>query len=440
MTEYTATELENSAPFDPNKRLRGDAGSRLQAEVRDHIYHWEEANGSRTRTRKAKDEASLEHSLDVFLANLVSLWLNRVDNTRYLAVSFNKNDYKAPLSLAAMTTARDALEARELIDVAHGFIKLDQYEIGKRFSRRTRIRPTETLLQLFEDCGIERTSLRIMPPASPLVLRRRETDMPPPPEVEASVATLDAINAQISAAEITLPDDAWARISTARQNGDDPDAYRAFAGDTTAKVLRRIFSRTWDQGGRIYGGWWMHVPKGERQHILIDGEPVVEWDYASLHPALLFARTSTPLDFDPYTLPGIDSPNVRLLGKRTFQRLINRTDDKPMRAANGDGDLLPPRMSFKEYLNLFRQRLAPIAEWIGTGEGLRLQRKDSDLAIQVLGRMVDASIVALPIHDSFLVQERHSDTLREAMEESYKNTYLSKPIVRKVKALGSQTS
>lgn len=430
MTAYTSAELENSAPFDPEKRLRGEAGDRLRAEVRDRIAAWEKATGARKRERKARDELALEHTIDVLLANLVAITLNRVDSTRYLAVGFNKNDYRLPLSAAAISTARDALAAGELVDVAPGFLKVDRYELGKPFARRTRIRPTPTLIELFGDCGIERASLRTIPPPKLLVIRQSEDDTPPPVEVQGSVAVIEAVNAQIASADITLPDDAWSRIGRARQTGDDLDAYRAFAGDATAKTLRRIFSRTWDRGGRIYGGWWMHVPKDERRNILIDGEEVVEWDYASLHPALLFARTDTPLAFDPYTLSDADGPAVRALGKRTFQRLVNRLDDGPMKAAAGDKALLPKGMSFSAYLQAYRHRLSPIQKWIGIGEGMALQREDSDLAIRVLSKMLDASITTLPIHDSFIVQSRHSEALRLSMMAAYREIYLSNPILR----------
>ena len=90
MSGRTAAELENSAPFDPDRRLRGDAGRALREELRTRIEAWEQATGARQRARKLKDSKSLALTLDTFLANLVALRLNRVDPTRFLAVSFDK--------------------------------------------------------------------------------------------------------------------------------------------------------------------------------------------------------------------------------------------------------------------------------------------------------------------------------------------------------------
>jgi hypothetical protein len=421
-----AAELENSAPFDPDRRLRGAAGAALLDELRHRIGAWEQATGARKRDRKPDDAASFALTLDTLLANLTALWLNRVDATRFLAVGFDANAYrKVPLSLKAMRSSRMAMEALGLIEVAPGFQKWDLYEIGKPFSRRTRIRATPALIEEFERFGMDYPDIQRIAERGVISIRKRDADVKPnPPEdVEASAPVLEAMNARLRVASITLPDDAWSRIKGGRDSGDDVDAYRTHAGDETAKSLHRIFSKRWNLGGRIYGGWWMHVPKGERQHIHIDGEPVVEWDYGRLHPTLLFLRAGIVLDFDPYCIPGVDGPHIRDLGKETFQRLINRTKQTPMGAAKGNRELLPRRMSFPRYLSLFTARLGPVAKWFSTGVGMSLQREDSDLAIEVLRRMEAKAIITLPVHDSFIVQDRHGEILRSEMEEAFREKY-----------------
>lgn len=430
--KYTAAELENSAPFDPDRRLRGDAGAALLDDVRDRIRVWEANTGARKRERKPEDVASFALTLDTLLANLIALWLNRVDATRFLAVSFDANAYrKSPLSLKALTTARAALEAEGLIEVAPGFLKWDLYEIGKPFARRTRIRATPDLIETFEQHSIGHPSIQRVGERGVISIRRKADDAgDEPPDVKASAAVLAAMNARLKLAEVTLPDEAWKRIKGEWEEGDDVDAYRAHSGDDTAKSLHRIFSERWERGGRIYGGWWMHVPNEERRHIRIDGEPVTEWDYGRLHPSLLFLRAGLVLDFDPYCVPGVEGPRIRELGKKTFQRLINRMKPTPMRAARGDLSKLPGRMSFAEYLALYTARLGPVAKWFNTGVGMSLQREDSDLAIAILGRMEAHGIVTLPMHDSFIVQERHGETLKNEMVKVYRDRYDVEPYLK----------
>lgn len=437
--QLTAAELENSAPFDPDKRLRGEAGAALLDEVLALLAARELEAKARRRKRKSKDADLQRRTLDTFLANLIALWLNRVDATRFLAVPFDTNAYTGwPLSLTAMQGFRDGLAVEDLIKVAKGFRKVDFYEHDKQFGRLTRIRATPSLIDLFEAHGIDRPSVRRVTERGVIHIREKDADAgPEPAEVVLSRAVIERINARLDAANIALPLEAWDRIRWQRDNeGEERDAYRAYAGDETAKVLRRSFVRSWDRGGRIYGGWWMHLPKAERLKLTIDGEAVVELDYAQLHPTLLFLRAGQPLDFDPYAIPGLDREEVRDLGKRTFQRLINRKAERQggeirMRAAAGDADLLPPGVAFQAYLQLFKLRLAPIAQWFGTGVGVQLQREDSDLAVDILDRMDRAGAITLPIHDSFIVQAEHGALLEETMRETFYERFGAYPGIKK---------
>ena len=421
---YTASELENSTPFDFDKQLSGAAGLALLNEVHERVELWEKESATRKRQRKAKDETSFQQALNTFLANLASLSLNRIDPSRFLAVSFNTNTYNGRLSIKAMRTIRDALAAKGLIEVAPGFQKIEIADDIKPFARLTRIRASSQLVEIFEWLGIQQSSVHRCLERGAIVIRDRDNEVGTAPfEIQASAGVIEAVNARLVRSAITLPDEAWTRIGRRISDGDDKDAYRAYAGDDTAKVLRRIFSRNWERGGRIYGGWWMHIPSAERRHIQIDGEPTVECDYRQLHPTLLFLRRQIELDFDPYLPEGLSGEATRNLGKRTFQRLINRSSTKPLRRDPKDLDALPKGMSFQRYLKHLTAPLAPISDWFSSGVGMSLQREDSDLALDVLGLTEKAGIVVLPIHDSFLVRERDAKVLEKAMCDAFEVRY-----------------
>lgn len=436
---FTAKALENSAPFDFEKRLRGEAGLALLANVLTYLDEKEAYSGTRQRKRKPKDEEVRRRTLDSLLANLLSLWLNRVDTTRFLAVPFGQDDYAhTGLSLKEMQRFRDALQQGGYIAVAPGFRKVDAVELGKPFGRRTRMRATDQMIEWFEEAGVHWPSIRRIAERGVIHIRKAVKDVDPEPnDVTNSRPVIERINARLEAASIELPADAWARVRRKAEpdESDDKDSYRAYAGDDTAKVLRRIFSHTWDRGGRIYGGWWMHLPKAERRHLTIDGEGTVELDYAQLHPTLLFVRVGPIPDMDPYAVPEIEGDQIRDLGKRTFQRLLNNTSTRSgagisLRAGAGDNALLPPGLKFSAYLSRFKNRLAPISQWFGTGEGMSLQREDSDLAIRILDHMDQAGVLTLPIHDSFIVQRRHESLLRKAMEHAFEQRYGVTPPIK----------
>ena len=64
-----------------------------------------------------------------------------------------------------------------------------------------------------------------------------------------------------------------------------------------------------------------------------------------------------------------------------------------------------------------KSKHSAIADAFGTGAGLRLMRVDSDMAETVLLRLIGRGIVGLPIHDSFIVEERHSGILAQTMDD-----------------------
>jgi hypothetical protein len=125
---------------------------------------------------------------------------------------------------------------------------------------------------------------------------------------------------------------------------------------------------------------------------------------------------------------------MRELGKTTFARMLNtKTDTGEARAIQikpEDEGKLPQGVTWEDYLRAFQRKLEPISERFWIGEGLRLQREDSDVAISVLDEMNEHSIVALPVHDSFIVQEKHRHLLRSAMNTAYREKFYSSPIIK----------
>ena len=81
------------------------------------------------------------------------------------------------------------------------------------------------------------------------------------------------------------------------------------AVDDTDRLLRRYFSRgSFQSGGRLFGGFWQHLPKWQRhKSLLIDGEEVATLDFGQMAPRILYgmAGLSAP-DQDAYLLPGLE--------------------------------------------------------------------------------------------------------------------------------------
>ena len=76
-------------------------------------------------------------------------------------------------------------------------------------------------------------------------------------------------------------------------------------------------------------------------------------------------------------------------------------------------------MSHEELKGLVLNRHPVIGGALGTDTGLYLQFLDSEIACQVMLKLMTKHIVALPIHDSFLVQAEFEPELMDAMQEAF---------------------
>jgi hypothetical protein len=181
---------------------------------------------------------------------------------------------------------------------------------------------------------------------------------------------------------------------------------------TAHNCLYRVFNRDWNHGGRFYGGWWQNIVSKNRAKITIGGDATVEHDFPRLHPTLLYAEAGKPMHGDPYDLP--DWPRKQV--KRAFNILVNAETRQSAICAiaqeiGGKGAFLKADALAAE----LERKHKPIAHMFGSGAGLRLQRRDSDMAEAVLLNLAAKGMPCLPVHDSFIVANQHGETVMEMM-------------------------
>lgn len=187
--------------------------------------------------------------------------------------------------------------------------------------------------------------------------------------------------------------------------------------------LARIYNQTMNKrGGRLYamGTSWQNLPSDARRSVTICGEPVVELDYKTLHPALLYAETGAAMPVDCYAIDGWPRKLVKvalliLINARTShqarQALAHSEPMEPV-AALGSQDAL---RAADRLIAAIKQMHRPIAHAFHSDAGARLMTIDSDIAACVMADMLAQGVVALPVHDSFLVPVSKRDLLEAAM-------------------------
>ncbi len=193
-------------------------------------------------------------------------------------------------------------------------------------------------------------------------------------------------------------------------------APRAGVVDFTNTHLRRIFNNSdWNQGGRLYGGWWQRIPSATRRHITIGGQPTVEVDYRQLHPTMLYVEGGLPVPADTYNLHGLNRKKVKTI----FNAMLNAANHQEAREAVKNDEALGEM--YVPYIKSIRKQ-HPQIKFYG-GVGLFLQCCDSHMAEQIMLRLIDRGVTVLPVHDSFIVKAEHEALLVSVMDAIFHEHY-----------------
>jgi len=195
-------------------------------------------------------------------------------------------------------------------------------------------------------------------------------------------------------------------------------------------VLRRVFSRNnIEINGRFYGGWWQSLPEKYRTHITINGIKTVEIDYSSMIMRMLYAKENINIE-DGKDLYDIGLPvteDQRVLIKRFIIASIN---DEKGRYRLSNEELKILGITHTQLFKLVKKVHAPIEKYFSSGIGLKLMFEDSKIAEDIMLYFLGKSIVVLPIHDSFIIQQPFASELKEQMIISFKKIVGSTTLVK----------
>lgn len=207
--------------------------------------------------------------------------------------------------------------------------------------------------------------------------------------------------------------------------GDTRDDEAAQSFDFSARTVYRVCNNSdWEQGGRFYGAWWTSCPSRLRPYILINGKRTVEVDYSELHAAMLYAGDGQTIPYDPYErcLTKADDKSERKLVKQTFNALLNADSIDRISEIDDSSAEITGR-GWKDSKRYIVGKYPEFRQYFGSGVGLRLQRKDSDLAETVMLRFEAMGYARLPVHDSFIVHHGLQDELEQIMREAFEEEF-----------------
>lgn len=315
--------------------------------------------------------------------------------------------------------------------LAGGYIKKSTsawHDRSGKNSRTARYQASCSLLSALHSAGASCTALSRHSGAEGIRLKDEDKRLAPYGDIRFANEARDrlrTINDMLEGhwADLALTDDEVAKELSHGQDKQGNKSARPF--NLAARTLYRVFNNSdWKQGGRFYGAWWVSVPSKLRRHILIDGKQTVEVDYSGLHAAMLFALQDLPIPDDPYErcLTKAGNENERKLVKQTFSALLNANSVSGLSEIEGYSPELTGRdwYDFKKFMvNCYPE----FESRFGSGDGLRLQRKDSDLAEAVMLKFAASGYACLPIHDSFIVHHALQEDLTKAMQSAFEDEF-----------------
>ena len=200
--------------------------------------------------------------------------------------------------------------------------------------------------------------------------------------------------------------------------------------DQSKKFVRRIFSRgDWNYNGRFYGGFWQQVGSEYRKNIYINDNPTVEVDYKGLHAAILSAKKNVVNDGDRYDLGTIVCPRLDKQQQRKAVKLLvlAAINAKGRSSAFGafrynqlDGSIENTLTNdeLRLLLDTFLQRHPYLEDGICSDQGIRLMNVDSHITNYIIKEFVRRQKPILSVHDSYIVDTRDVELLRDCMKEA----------------------
>lgn len=327
-------------------------------------------------------------------------------------VSYSRNDHSPEYKLVNYSAKNISkvvgfLKNNDLIENRLGYFCPDPDQ-----RRMSRMRATEKLINLFDDYEVKQAEISEEKKTN-LIILKNEFKQPIPFQNNeftlSAMTNLQKINDLLSAHNIAI--------------GNSYNIHRKF--------LHRVFNRNFNLGGRFYGSDWQQLNSEKRQLIEIDNNPVIELDFKSLHPAMLYALNGIQFEGDAYKLEGYSSEIRDFLKTVMLVRINTKSDEHAVRAIQGEinkREIEKPSevYSLKDLIKAFMEKHSSIRDLFDNDTGLKLQRLDSDICEAVLMEFYAKDVPVLSVHDSFLIGKNYESELAQAMERVFYNKFNKK--------------
>jgi hypothetical protein len=412
-------------PFNGFRIARTDQARALVFDVVQQLQKYEQIFNVRQRARKPKDQHTFERQVEALVCDLAYREITKAG--AWLTVSFSHTKlgladrYRAAVLGRTLPAVVELMTTPEM-DFVECVVGYRDFNDPKA-NRQTVIRATERLRTRIDDYKLTMADFAVDKTEEVIILKDSKEghwdegqwlQYEDTAETTTYRAELSRINAWLEQADIE-----YVPWGTKEKPVDDVD-----------RRLRRYFNNSsFEQGGRLFGGFWQHLRKGQRSDgILIDGTPVVTLDYGQMVPRILYGLSDVDPHFDDaYAVPGLEGYRDGV--KKVFNAMLH-VDHWHSRKPAGTAALLPKGLTMAEIIDLILDFHKPVADAFYAGKGLYLTYQESKILLRVLGRLVEQGITALPIHDAVIVAEDRAEQTKQIMLEVFKDLTGTDGLVR----------
>ena len=430
-----AAKLKHSKPFKNTLWSEFEEVDNLTSKLLEDI----QAEFNLERFNKNKYKSNLK----VLLVNLFVTY--SVSSKMYLAVPRGAGDYSASrynsnnIGYKVFIKIFDALTKLKYIEYHPG-----HYDSFTASGNRSRIRAKTKLIKHFKSNGIYTAMITNDKEEETIILKKSKDESINPnrkdlvhyidnPTTNKMRSNLEEINTLLDRTwiDIEISDKELIKLNQAMDREPDKSPI-----DFTRRKLRRIFNNSsFEHGGRFYHGWWQEIPSTYRKYITISGKLTEEEDFSGIHIRMLYAFEGIELGSeDTYLIEGYGT-KYRKQVKVALNTIINAKTKKAAISSINKELTLPKNTSAEDLFNQLKLKHPSIAKYFATGIGIQLQYKDSKIAEKVILRLARDNIVALPVHDSFIVKMIHINDLKEEMNKAYEEVLTSEAITDKKESI-----
>jgi hypothetical protein len=392
--------------FNPLRQAKTASAKALIADVMNQLQNYESHFGLRKRTRKKRDLEIFNRQIEAIICEAVHRHLTGAD--KRIAISLSNRHLGRKDSESKILNNTLSQNIKNLASPEMAFIELQagnqktaevtSFWAGKRLITRINERKLTYLDLTLEKTKnvIELREKKAHGQAKGKLIKYPETELTTQYRDE-----MEQINAFLRDADICY------------QGKKDIDDSRV--------ELKRIFNNSsFEQGARLYGGFWISMKSIDLRDITIDDEWVIALDYGQMAIRLAYSLAKAPIHFKDAYILDRKTDSAREVIKKLMNIMLNAPTTKAWAA--------PKRLSAMQKDSDFQRNLIleikefhkPIAHLFGGQYGMKFMFLESEILIDVLLELNNKGIVALPIHDCILVKESAQKTAKEVMLRVFK--------------------